>query len=57
LETTVVSDTSLKTCVITLEEKKKWEVKNELQVTNFELGISIPAVPDGGGKSSNREIS
>ncbi len=41
----------------TLEEKKKWEVKNELQVTNFELGISIPAVPDGGGKSSNREIS
>ena len=41
----------------TLEEKKKWEVKNELQVTNFELGISIPAVPDGGGKSLNREIS
>jgi len=31
--------------------------REELQVTNFELRISIPAVPDGGGKSSNRKIS
>jgi hypothetical protein len=40
-----------------MEERKKWEVKNELQVPNFELRISIPAVPDGGGKLSNRKIS